>query len=222
MDLILRDLMVNPDDDKAKKAAEEPPPAAATEIARLLGGKVRPNQRHVINLALDEPAYGFEIPLDDKLFKARVCLAETAFSFGTKYRRGERAFLEEALFCVSFNVPDATMYTKDRVESVSRALGVAVYRQGFVEDEVVEKYLLAAPVRDCLARLDFKPLSRLFLSPIQLEANSKLGTPEDCAAQVRIFMDLMNALACARKPEAVKLQKVKTAVLKRGAKGRPR
>jgi hypothetical protein len=200
MHRVLRDLIVDPDKDEAEKPAQEPP-AAATEIARLLGSKVRPNKQHVINLTLDEPAYTFEIPLDDKRFKARVCLSEPSFSFDAKYRRGERALLEEALFCVSFNVPDAIMLTKDRVESVSKELGVSVYRQGFVEDEVVEKYLLSAPVRDCLGKIDFKPLSRLFLNPIQLEANSELSTPQACAAQVRVFLDLMNALDCARKRE---------------------
>jgi len=73
-----------------------------------------------------------------------------------------------------------------------------------VDDETVERYLLSESVRGCLAKVDFKLLARLFLSPIQLEATSKLKDPSACIAQVRVFMELLNSLACARKPEKEK------------------
>ena len=164
----------------------------AEEIATLLGKAVQPATNPVA------------IPIDTDSFKASVRVAESFYAVEIKHRKGEAAFLEDALFCVSFKTKDRVMFTKDRVPVASRTLGVLVYRQGFVDDETVDKYLLCDPVRAALGKIDFKPLTRLFLSPIQLEASSKLKDPAACAAQVRVFMELMEALAIARKPEKPK------------------
>lgn len=181
---------------KARKVADE--------VAKQLGKEVESATKHTINLAINEPFYPFMIPMETEWFKASVRIAESFYSVEIKHRKGEDAFLEDALFCVSFKCKDRVMFTKDRVAVVSKALGVPVYRQGFVDDETVEKYLLSDSVRSCLVKIDFQPLTRLFLNPIQLDATSKLKSPSTCAAQVRVFIELMEALAGARKPEKPK------------------
>lgn len=173
---------------------------SAVKIAELLDRKAKPSEVVV----LGEPNYSFVIALETKEFKGRVYVGDSTYSVELKHRKGEGAFLEQALFCVSFKTPDRIMFTKDRVAEVSRKLEVPVYRQGFVEDETVAKYLLEKSVHRSLAKIDFQPLDRLFLSPIHLEATSKLKDPSACAVQVRVLIELMNALACARKPQKEK------------------
>ncbi len=170
----------------------------AVEIAGTLGGKAKRNSQQLL---VNEPFCPWEITLDTEQFKARLCISDSLYSFKAKHRKGERALTPEALFCVTFKSQDRVMFTKDCVGKVSKALGVPVYRQGFVEDEIVEKWLLSKPVRDHIKRIDFGPLSRLFLSPIQMEATSQLTSASACASQVRLFMGLLDALASARKPK---------------------
>ena len=69
---------------------------------------------------------------------------------------------------------------------------------------MVAKHLLADGVRNCVSTIDFKPLTRFFLSPVQLEVTSKLSFPSVCAAQVGRFQELMAALSLARKPGSAK------------------
>jgi hypothetical protein len=192
------------EDDNGQDSEQAQAKKIAVEVAGLLGREVLPAAQHTINVAINEPLYPFTIPMDTEWFKASVRIAESFYSVELKHRKGERAFVEDALFCVSFKTKDRVMFTKDRVPVASRTLGVLVYRQGFVDDETVDKYLLCDPVRAALGKIDFKPLTRLFLSPIQLEASSKLKDPAACAAQVRVFMELMEAMAIARKPEKPK------------------
>ena len=168
----------------------------AEEIGQLLG--VRPVPSRCV--VLGEPPRPFKLPLSNDQFTASLYVGSTSYSFEARHRRGEAAFLGEAMFCVSFKKIDRIMFADEKVDAVSRALNVAVYRQGFVEDAVVANYLLHEPVRECLANVDFAVLSRFFLSPIQIEATARLKTPVACAEQIRIFLDLMNALDCARKP----------------------
>jgi hypothetical protein len=179
------------------------------EVARLLGSKVASNKRHVVNLSLNEPIFRLAIPLDAEEFKASFRVAVSNYSFEWQHRRGENALRNDAMFYVTFKSPDRMMFTIDYVPNVSSALGVPVYRQGFVDDETIAKCLLSDSVRTCLARIDYKPLIRLFLSPIQLEASSRIDGPGACASQVRVFMELMEALACARKPESTKKTKAR-------------
>lgn len=188
--------------DNSDDAGEQPEAARiAGEVARQLGKEVESPKQHKFSFAINEPLYPFKIPMDNERFRALVRVAESFYAVEIKHRKAEAAFLEAALFCVSFKTKDRVMFTKDRVAVASKALGVPVYRQGFVDDETVAKYLLCDPVRAALAKVDFKPLTRLFLSPIQLEVSSKLKDPAACAAQVRAFVELMESLACARKPE---------------------
>ena len=188
--------------DVNRKAAQK----NAREIARLLGGKVVANPNI---LAVNEPLRPFVIPLRVEQFKATVYVSDTDYSCELKYRKGEAALLEEALFCVSFKTQDRIMFTKDRAAAVSKALGVDVYRQGFVRDKVVARYLLSDAVRHCLAKVDFEAVSKLFLSPIQLEAAAKFETASICAEQVRVLIELAKVLATARKPEKPEGQRAK-------------
>ena len=169
----------------------------AVRIAKLLDSKVKPHDV----IVLGESNRPFAVPLKLKDFKGNVFVGDTDHSVELKHRKGEKAFREDALFCVSFKSRYRTMFTKERVAVVSKELGVPVYRQSFIDDETVAKYLLCDPVRAVLAKIDFKPVTKLFLNPIQLEVSSKLKDPAACAAQVRAFVELMESLACARKPE---------------------
>lgn len=176
---------------KAMKVAEE--------VAKNVGDGVHPVSNRTI--AIGEPLYPLTISIDCAQFDASLRVAESKYSIEIKHRKGEEAFREDALFCVSFKNKDRTMFTMERVAVVTKELGVPVYRQGFLDDETVAKFLLCDPVRAVLAKIDFAPLTRLFLNPIQLTVSSKLKDPVACAAQVRVFMELMEALACARKLE---------------------
>lgn len=189
------------DDDSGETGTSKEAARIAGEVAKQLGKEVESASQHRINFAINEPLYPFTIPMDSERFKASVRVAESFYAVEIKHRKGEKALREDALFCVSFKTKDRVMFTKDRVPVASNTLGVPVYRQGFVDDETVDKYLVCDPVQAVLGKIDFKPLTRLFLNPIQLEASSKLKDPAACAAQVRVFMNLMEALACARKRE---------------------
>ena len=169
----------------------------AEEIGQLLGVQPVPSRCVV----LGEPPRPAKLPLSNDQYTASLYVGNTSYCFEARHRRGEAAFLEEAMFCVSFKKIDRIMFAHEKVDAVSRALNVAVYRQVFVEDAVVANYLLHEPVRACLAKVDFAGLSRFFLSPIQIEATARLKTPLACADQIRILLALMKTLACARKPE---------------------
>ena len=187
------------DDDANVEEAEARKMAA--EVAALLGSKILPTTQQ---LAINEPYCPFKIPMDSEQFQSSIRISESLYTVVIKHRRGEKAIREDALFCVSFKNKDRVMFTEDRVNGVSKELGVPVYRQGFIEDEVVAKHLLANGVRNCVGTIDFKPLTRFFLSPVQLEVTSMLASPSVAAAQVWRFQELMAALSLARKPGGAK------------------
>jgi hypothetical protein len=187
--------------DDFEDLGHEPARKHAHELAHLLDGKVLDNPQRI---AVNEPLRPFMIPLRVEQFQTSLYVSSSDYSFRMEHRKRTAAIKVDAMFCVSFKNQDRTMFTKDRVAAVSKALGVPVYRQGFVENETVARYLLCDSVSRCLLKIDFQPINRLFLSPIQLIAVSELKDPTVCVSQIRLFMKLMDSLACARKPDKSK------------------
>ena len=188
------------EDSSKKRSAksEDPVHQLALEFGDLLKAKVQPNRRIVIN---EEPQ-SFQIPLDTKKFKAALYLAQETYYLEADHRKGEKALRGDGIFCVSLKSPDRKMFIMEKSGAVSEALGIEVYRQGFVDDETLVKHLLSTSVRKSLEGIDFKPVLRCFFSPIQLRVTAQVTTAAKSAEQVRMFLGLMEELKSSRRGEA--------------------
>lgn len=171
---------------------------AAEELARLLGGKVLPNKQAVIG----ERVRPWLIPLQSEEFVVSVLVDSSTYALEMKCQQEILPSAEENLFCVSFKMPRRHMLLTERVIPLSKLLGVDVYRQLFVEEEVVTRHLSSMATRACLQQVNFSLASKFFLSPFQLEFDAKFKKVADAAQQVRVLRDLMSSLAVARRPAA--------------------
>lgn len=171
---------------------------AAKELARLLGGKVLPNKQAVIG----ERVRPWLIPLQSEEFDGAVLVDASTYAIEMKRQQELDPSAEENLFCVSFKKPLRNMLLTERVVSLSKVFGVDVYRQPFVEEEVVTRHLSFETTHASLQQVNFKLASKFLLSPLQLEFDARFKKPADAAQQVRLLRDLMNSLAVARRPAA--------------------
>jgi hypothetical protein len=70
-------------------------------------------------------------------------------------------------------------------------LGIGVYTQDRLTEEMVSSHLLTPAVRKLIRQLDFIPVSLFFLNSIQIHVVSELISPEHCATQARLLRELL-------------------------------
>ncbi len=159
----------------------------ANDIARLLGGAVTHKER----LILGEPFCPFQVSMPDRDFKCVLSVSDRSYSFEAEHRRGSKAVPKGGAFCAGLRAPIPHMFCTALHAGASQAVGVPVYTQPWTDAERLSVGLLKEPVLQILRRVDYAPLRRFFLSPVQLEVQSLLTSPSEAVAQVRLFKALI-------------------------------
>ncbi len=162
----------------------------ASEISKLVDSKVSSNQRLVIG----EAFCPFKIPIHTKEFWCTLFVSDVSYVLSATHRRQTNSVLSSATFCVNIKVQSEHMFATKRMAEVSTAIGVPVYCQPWADAEEVMNCFLSDRVFQKLLKIDFAPLTELFISPIQLRAESSLLTSARCAEQARVLRDLVTSL----------------------------
>lgn len=156
----------------------------AVELARLLNSNAVSYRR----ITIGQPQCPYRVPFHADDFWFKVLVSDSDFVFTGEHRRRE-AFTVP--FCAALKHPWRTMVATTYLPRVSDELGVAVYSSERFTEAAISASLLAPAAAALVRRMDFPPISRLFINSIQIEVTSKLISPEQCAQQVRLFRELL-------------------------------
>lgn len=156
----------------------------AAEIARLLNSEAVSYRR----ITIGQPLCSYRVPFHAEDFWFKVLVADTDFVFtGEHHRRGAVA----APYCAALKHPWRNMIATTHLPRVSDELGVAVYSPERFTETAISAHLLASPVAAIIRRINFIPISLLFINSIQIIVISELISPEHCAQQVRLLRALL-------------------------------
>jgi hypothetical protein len=156
----------------------------AVEIARLLDSGAVSYRR----ITIGEPQCSYRVPFHAEDFWFKVLLSDKDFVFTGEHRRRD-AFTVP--FCAALQQSWRNMGATTHLPRVSDELGVAVYAPERFTETAISVHLLTPGVAALVRRLDFAPISLLFVNSIQITVTSRLISPEHCAQQVRLLRTLL-------------------------------
>ena len=163
----------------------------------ILGSKAKSSPGVVIG----EPVCPYKIAVHTRNFWCGVFVSDVAYVFQVNHK----APTSEICGCVDFSVgldrkSSGRQKRRKSLPKVSDILGVEVYTAAGNSEDFILKAVAEGPVLQKFKAIDFYPVVEFHACPIQLRVTSSLQSAAHCAAQTRLFQELILVLfAEARK-----------------------
>jgi hypothetical protein len=159
----------------------------ATEIAKLVGGRVSKNPKHIIG---EHPAeYRVTLHREPFWFTARI--SEDEFSFDANHCRGTG---ERGSFSITLYSPWANMGTNVLQEDLSESLGIEVYGINEGAGLLASPVLESPELRPFISRLRDEAYRIFFVHDTQLRATGSFTSSDDAAARMLMLRDMMETV----------------------------
>ena len=160
----------------------------AGEIARVLGARVLPNQKHVFG----EPHAYFRIPIHVDPFWMTIKVATDSFIFNAQHKRGDGAPVS---FGVALCHEYRSMVASKLSKKLSRLVGVDVFTSDHFGELDMELYaslmLETASLAVLIRQLPVERIVQCYLNDSQFSAVVRMTTVEQTVTDISLLRDVM-------------------------------